>query len=49
LIGALSAFIAQTVVGLFLFTRSINGSAMVAYIVLSALVMAHIVIIKRKL
>ena len=49
LIGALSAFIAQTIVGLFLFTRSINGSAMIAYIVLSALVMAHVVIIKRKL
>ncbi|MGC9517244.1 MAG: hypothetical protein ACP5C3_06045 [Methanomicrobiales archaeon] len=49
LIGALSAFIAQTIIGLFLFTRSINGSAMLAYIVLSALVMAHTVTIKRKL
>jgi hypothetical protein len=47
LIGALSAFLVQTIVGLFLFNRSINGAAMVTYIVLSALVMAHVVRIRR--
>jgi hypothetical protein len=47
LIGALSAFLVQTIVGLFLFNRSFNGAAMVTYIVLSALVMAHVVRIRR--
>jgi len=49
LIGALSAFAAQTIVGLFIFNRSINGSALLAYIVLSALVMAHVVTLKRRI
>lgn len=47
LIGALSAFLVQTIVGLFLFNRSFNGAAMVTYLVLSALVMAHVVRIRR--
>ncbi|HNS25184.1 MAG TPA: hypothetical protein PKK85_03860 [Methanobacteriaceae archaeon] len=49
LIGALSAFLVQTIVGLFLFNRSFNGSAMVTYLVLSALVMAHVVQIRRRM
>ncbi|AEG17270.1 hypothetical protein [Methanobacterium paludis] len=48
LIGALTAFIAQSIVGLFLFNRTINGAAMVTYMVLSALVMAHIISIRRR-
>ncbi|WJI09319.1 hypothetical protein FGU46_04035 [Methanobacterium sp. CWC-01] len=47
LIGALSAFLVQTIVGLFLFNRSFNGAAMVTYMVLSALVLAHVVRIRR--
>ncbi|QUH23047.1 hypothetical protein HYG87_04320 [Methanobacterium alkalithermotolerans] len=49
LIGALSAFLAQSIIGLFIFNRSFNGSAMLAYIVLSALVMAHIATLKRSI
>lgn len=48
LIGALAAFIAQTIIGLFLFNRTINGSALLTYLFLSALVLAHIVTIKNR-
>lgn len=47
LIGSLSAFIAQTILGFFVITRTINGSALVTYIFLSALVVAHVVTTKR--
>jgi hypothetical protein len=47
LIGALTAFICQSVIGLFLFNRTFNGAAMLVFIVLSALVMAHILSVKR--
>lgn len=49
LIGALTAFIAQTIVGLFLFNRTINGAAMITYMFLSAMVMAHLVSTRRSL
>ncbi|HII84975.1 MAG TPA: hypothetical protein HA271_09185 [Methanobacterium subterraneum] len=49
LIGALTAFIAQTIIGLFLFNRTLNGSAMLTYIFLSAMVVAHLVTIKPSL
>ncbi|MCK9150451.1 hypothetical protein [Methanobacterium alcaliphilum] len=49
LIGALSAFLAQSIVGLFIFNRSFNESALLAYIILSALVMAHAVSLKRSI
>jgi hypothetical protein len=49
LIGALTAFIAQSIVGLFLFNRTINGAAMLTYMFLSAMVIAHLVTIKRSL
>lgn len=49
LIGALTAFISQSIIGLFLFNRTINGAAMITYMLLSALVMAHVVTTKRKL
>jgi hypothetical protein len=47
LIGALAAFLSQSIVGLFIFNRSFNESALFVYIVLSALVMAHSITIKR--
>ena len=49
LIGALAAFITQVLVGLFIFNRTFNGAAMITFIVLSALVMAHAVSIRRTL
>ncbi len=49
LIGALAAFITQTIVGLFIFNRTFNGAAMIGFIFLSALVMAHAVTIRRTL
>ena len=49
LIGALSAFITQGLIGLFIFNRTFNGAAMITFMVLSALVMAHTVTIKRTL
>ncbi len=49
LIGALTAFIAQSIIGLFLFNRTINGSAMLTYIFLSGMVIAHLVSIKPSL
>lgn len=47
LIGALTAFITQGIVGFFIFNRTFNGAAMITFMVLSALVMAHTVTIKR--
>jgi hypothetical protein len=49
LIGALTAFIAQTIIGLFFFNRTINGAAMITYIFLSGMVIAHLVSIKPNL
>jgi hypothetical protein len=49
LIGALAAFITQTIIGLFIINRTFNGAAMITFIVLSALVMAHNVTIRRTL
>jgi hypothetical protein len=48
LIGALTAFITQTLIGLFLFNRTINGSAMLTYMFLSAMVVAHVVSVRRR-
>lgn len=47
LIGSLTAFIAQALIGLFIFNRTINGTALLTFIVLSALVIAHVVTLKR--
>ncbi|AXV39877.1 hypothetical protein [Methanobacterium sp. BAmetb5] len=49
LIGALTAFIAQSIIGLFLFNRTLNGSAMLTYIFLSAMVVAHLVSVRSSL
>ncbi|MCD7782157.1 MAG: hypothetical protein LUG89_05635 [Methanosphaera sp.] len=47
LTGSLTAFIAQTILGFFVITRTINGSGMLSYIFLSAMVVAHVVTTKR--
>jgi len=48
LIGSLTAFIAQATMGLFLMNRSINGIALLTFIILGALVVGHIVLVKKK-
>ena len=47
LIGSLTAFIAQAIIGLFLFNRTINGMALLTFIFLGSLVLAHAVTIQR--
>ncbi|MBE2900338.1 hypothetical protein DNK57_05950 [Methanothermobacter thermautotrophicus] len=47
LIGSLAAFLSQSIVGLFIFNRSFNSAALLTYIIISALVMAHTVTVKR--
>ncbi|OPX59639.1 MAG: hypothetical protein A4E25_01126 [Methanobacterium sp. PtaB.Bin024] len=47
LIGSLTAFITQATMGLFLMNRSINGTALLTFIILSALVVGHVVLIKK--
>lgn len=47
LIGSLSAFIAQAMVGLFIMNRTINGMALLTFIFLSAMVVGHIITVKR--
>lgn len=47
LIGSLTAFIAQGLVGLFIINRSINGMALVTFLFLSAMVLGHIMLIKK--
>lgn len=47
LIGSLTAFIAQSVIGLFFFNRTINGMALLTFIVLGSMVLAHTVSLKR--
>jgi hypothetical protein len=48
LVGSVTAFIAQGLVGLFLLNRSINGLALLTFLFLSALVLGHIIFIKEK-
>ncbi|MGC9517997.1 MAG: hypothetical protein ACP5C3_09935 [Methanomicrobiales archaeon] len=48
LIGSLTAFIAQSIVGLFLMNRSMNGTALLTFLFLGALVTAHILSLKQK-
>ena len=47
LIGSLSGFIAQTILGFFIINRTINGSALVTFIIISALIMSNVVSTKR--
>ncbi|KZX10128.1 hypothetical protein [Methanobrevibacter filiformis] len=48
LIGSLTAFITQALIGLFIFNRTINGTALLTFLILSALVLAHVVSLKRE-
>lgn len=47
LIGSLAAFISQAIVGLFIMNRSINGTALLTFIFLSAMVVGHIMVMKK--
>jgi hypothetical protein len=47
LIGSLTAFIAQALVGLFMINRTINGMALLTFIFLSSLIVAHVIMIKN--
>lgn len=47
LIGSLTGFIAQAVIGLFLFNRTVNGMALLTFMFLGCLVLAHTVTIRR--
>jgi len=47
LIGSLTAFISQALIGLFLFNRTINGTALLTFLFLGSLVLAHAITLKR--
>ncbi len=47
LIGTLTAFIAQALIGLFVINRSFNGTALLVLLFLSALVLAHLLLVKK--
>jgi hypothetical protein len=47
LIGALTAFIAQAIVGLFFQNRAINGSVLLTFMFLGSLVISNILLVKR--
>lgn len=48
LIGALTAFISQSLIGLFIFNRTINGMALLTYMVLGAYILANTITLKRR-
>ena len=48
LTGALAAFCAQSLVGLFIFNRSINGMALLTFIFLGALILANVVSLRTR-
>lgn len=48
LTGALAAFIAQALIGMFAFNRSINGMALFTFLFLGALILANAVTIKSR-
>jgi hypothetical protein len=47
LIGAITAFSSQAIMGLFLQNRSINGLALVPFIFLGSMILGHTVMVKR--
>ena len=49
LIGSLTAFISQAIIGLFIFNRTINGVALLTFILLGCLVLAQTVIVKKRI
>ncbi|MDR3222975.1 MAG: hypothetical protein LBT66_04460 [Methanobrevibacter sp.] len=48
LIGSLTAFITQALIGLFVSNRSINGIALTTFLFLASMVLAHTISIKRE-
>ena len=48
LIGSLSAFISQSLIGCFIFNRTINGMALLTFIFIGCLILAQTVTIKRR-
>lgn len=48
LIGSLTGFISQAIIGLFLFNRTVNGMALLTFMFLGSLVLAHSVTLKRE-
>ncbi|MDR2830238.1 MAG: hypothetical protein LBB45_04260 [Methanobrevibacter sp.] len=48
LIGSLTAFITQAIIGLFVSNRSINGIALITFLFLASMVLAHAVSIKHE-
>lgn len=48
LTGALAAFSAQALIGLFVFNRSINGMALLTFLFLGALILANVVTLKSR-
>ncbi|WP_407380448.1 hypothetical protein [Methanobrevibacter sp.] len=48
LIGALSAFCAQALIGLFVFNRTINGTALLAFMFLGCVILANAVTLKSR-
>jgi hypothetical protein len=47
LIGSLTAFASQAILGLFIINRAINGTALITFIFLSGMVLAHIIMVKK--
>ena len=48
LTGALAAFCAQALIGLFIFNRTINGMALLTFIFLGSLILANVVTLKTR-
>ena len=48
LTGALAAFCAQALIGMFVFNRSINGMALLTFIFVGALILANVVTLKSR-
>lgn len=47
LIGALAAFISQALVGMFIMNRSINGTALLTFMILGTFIVSHVLIMKK--
>jgi hypothetical protein len=48
LIGSLAGFVSQLILGLFIINRAINGTALITFIFLSGMVVAHIILVKDR-
>lgn len=48
LIGALTAFTSQAIIGLFYQNREINGTALVVFMFLSSMILCHVLLVKNK-